>query len=102
MTNYEKIKAMSVEEMANLLDYGECHCCIYYNENGPSRCDMHECIEGVIKWLESEAEEDMLPEICSCGYRFEADETICPNCGAQMDEVAGDINVGSKVEEVSE
>ena len=52
MTNYEKIKAMCAEELANL----------------------------------SEAEENMLPEVCSCGYRFETDETICPNCGKKVEE----------------
>lgn len=86
MTQYEKIKAMSIEEMAELLDFGECNCCVYYNKHGVSSCGAHECIEGVMKWLESEVEENMLPEICSCGYRFEASETICPNCGKKVEE----------------
>ena len=34
----------------------------------------------------SEVEENMLPELCSCGYRFEADETICSNCGKKVEE----------------
>lgn len=34
---------------------------------------------------ESEVEENMLPEVCSCGYRFETDETICPNCGKKVE-----------------
>lgn len=33
-----------------------------------------------------EVEENMLPEICSCGYRFVTDETICPNCGKKVEE----------------
>lgn len=85
MTNFEKIKAMSVEEMAEWIcgifdedEYDGKYICgvtiIAYNENA------------IKKYLESEAEEDMLPEICSCGYRFETDETICPNCGKKVEE----------------
>lgn len=87
MTNFEKIKAMSVEEMAWRIARdigGECYSCpagdicIMANNKG---------CRGVIRdWLESEVEENMLPEICSCGYRFEADETICPNCGKKVEE----------------
>ena len=57
MTNYEKIKAMSVEELADLLDYGECHCCAYYKTNSPVDCLDCVCKDGVKKWLESEVEE---------------------------------------------
>ena len=87
MTNYEKIKAMSVEEMADFLiedpipfceNYGGLECIYGWHE---SDCRGH-----AKQWLESEVEENMLPEICSCGYRFEADETICPNCGKKVEE----------------
>ena len=87
MTNYEKIKAMSVEEMAEWFAYmaeGECVFC-------PAlfSCEYDEaegCKGSMKKYLESEVEENMLPEICSCGYRFEADETICSNCGKKVEE----------------
>ena len=49
-------------------------------------CDAYYFPEGVKEYLESEVEENMLPEICSCGYRFETDETICPNCGKKVEE----------------
>ena len=42
---------------------------------------------------------------CTYGYRtnsiFPCVKKYCSDCGAQMDEVASDNNVGSKVEEVS-
>lgn len=84
MTNYEKIKAMSVEEMA---DYFNCLSC-YCSCCPVCGCDMtlESCQKRIEKWLESEVEENMLPEICSCGYRFVADETTCPNCGKKVEE----------------
>lgn len=82
MTNYEKIKAMSIEEMAKDISEITCNYCA---ENKKACCDGL-CEKHVGEWLVSEAEEDMLPEICSCGYRFEADETICPNCGKKVEE----------------
>lgn len=88
MTNYEKFKAMSVEEMAEFLyNYAIPHNCIDCFAYGG--CSMQfnlSCKELAQMWLESEVEENMLPEICSCGYRFEADETICPNCGKKVEE----------------
>lgn len=57
MTNYEKIKAMSVEEMARWID-----------ETIATRCDACpaekicgielSCVSTIIKWLDSEVEED--------------------------------------------
>lgn len=86
MTKFEKIKAMSVEEMAVFCDSCSCKRCIYYKEHELHFCNEDECIDGITQWLESEADKNMLPEICSCGYRFEADETICPNCGKKVEE----------------
>ncbi len=55
MTNYEKIKAMSVEEMAKAL-------CDYYNidycVNCPAFNTEGKYTECAIKWLESEADEN--------------------------------------------
>lgn len=57
MTNYEKIKAMSVEEMAEFLNKGAncvvCKCWDYCLGDGS--CD---CLKGITKYLESEVEED--------------------------------------------
>lgn len=51
MTNYEKIKQMSVQELARLLnDDGICSCCAY------QVLDCDDCLKGHIEWLESEAE----------------------------------------------
>lgn len=57
MTNFEKIKSMSIEEMAEFLDdyFGEmcgavdnCGCCPFFSETG--------CEGSTRKWLESEVE----------------------------------------------
>ena len=54
MTNYEKIKAADIDELANLLQF-DCEFCVCYPEPGP--CSMP-CNKGVKKWLESEAEDN--------------------------------------------
>lgn len=56
MTNYEKIKNMSLEEMSMYLaDKGCCNMCSV----GQMKCltfeDDTECFEAVQEWLESEA-----------------------------------------------
>ena len=57
MTNYEKIKNMSIEEMAEFIDSPtvDCERCAYY-KNGKCLSD-DDCKVGIQKWLESEAEE---------------------------------------------
>lgn len=58
MTNYEKIKAMSVEEMAEFIntDADDCiNCPAFVFCDTVSDGSCHAIIE---KWLESEAEED--------------------------------------------
>lgn len=52
MTNYEKIKEMSIDEMAALFSVA-CGFCVCACE--PGNCSLS-CKEGVKKWLESEAE----------------------------------------------
>lgn len=57
MTNYEKIKAMSVEEMAGWLDDQvavNCAACPAENVCGIELS----CVGTIIKWLEREVEED--------------------------------------------
>ncbi len=72
---------MSVEEMADFI------CDIYAGGHEEIRINGIWILpEDVEEWLESEEEENMLSEICSCGYRFESDETICPNCGKKVEE----------------
>ena len=62
MTNYEKIKTMSVEEMAayifdlgNGREYCYGHCDYQYDDDCPNDGGKG-CMRGVIKWLESEVE----------------------------------------------
>lgn len=55
MSNFEKIKKMSVEELAEsfILD---CNCCIYF-EPCIEACDCdYDCKDGIKEWLESEVE----------------------------------------------
>ena len=55
LTNFEKIKQMTIEEMADWLqdDISGCFCCIY----GHDYTCPNTCIYGIKQWLESEAEE---------------------------------------------
>lgn len=60
MTNYEKIKSMNIEEIAayifglgNGREYCYGHCAYQDNENCPNDGGGG-CINGVIKWLETE------------------------------------------------
>lgn len=62
MTNYEKIKSMSVEEMANAIVKGVSSDPCDYCEAYAYECHGNEChnlsdSEIVQKWLESEVEE---------------------------------------------
>lgn len=58
MTNFERIKNMTAEEMMEFIIYErscDCDCCIYvYNDN----CTMPKCKEGIKAWLEQEADND--------------------------------------------
>lgn len=57
MNNYEKIKAMSIDEMAKCIDdISDCICRICKN-NSSVKCKPFEtCCEGIKQWLESECE----------------------------------------------
>ena len=56
MTNFEKIKQMSVEDMAYFLTgfFTTCELCTHNTNNGGMGCTGG-CIDGKTKWLESEA-----------------------------------------------
>lgn len=56
MTNYERIKAMSIEQLAAMLD-GECEFCAYNGAGCTYNDNMH-CDEGCLKWLKNNYEED--------------------------------------------
>ena len=58
MTNADKIRAMFNKELALLLDEN-CAVCSYRG-NGDGRCysATPPCIEGIEKWLESEADKN--------------------------------------------
>ena len=52
MTNFEKIKSLTVKEMVNFICEGACNYCIYADGD----CRGFKCREGVREWLEQEAE----------------------------------------------
>lgn len=66
MTNFEKIKNMTIEEMAvQLSHFNECErFCKYVNSRGRCACTgtLSQCFNGVLEWLESE-EEKAIKEI---------------------------------------
>lgn len=60
MTNYERIKEMTPEEMAIMFFYTDCQRICAFTKNG--RCnsftDDEPCVKGVELWLNSEAKEN--------------------------------------------
>ena len=57
MTNFERIKRMSVEELANLLAT-PCECEVDPETDGYVECGNYLCIKRIIKWLESEVDNE--------------------------------------------
>lgn len=53
MTNFERIKAMTVEELAELISKSPCYNC---KKTSDQTCTIP-CFQGVKQWLESEVEE---------------------------------------------
>lgn len=59
MTNYEKIKAMSVEEMAEFLGFfntEEDICSLSNPKMGADYCAHHNCSDCALKYLQGESE----------------------------------------------
>lgn len=56
MTNYERIKNMSVEEIAEIL--ASATLCLNFGECEGLRCGSKECQELHKQWLESEVDND--------------------------------------------
>lgn len=57
MTNYERIKSMSIEKLAATLYFSKCqNFCIYANTDDCVERDgpLRNCRVGAIKWLESD------------------------------------------------
>lgn len=51
MKNIERMREMDTEELAQLIN-NRCKICIYYNQS----CLHDRCNEGIVKWLNQEAE----------------------------------------------
>ena len=74
MKNIEKIRNMSAEELARIIHSNKCDCC-GYGEDGMD-CDV--CDEGIVKWLEQEAEKPSIfePKKGETYYSFNYDGRI--------------------------
>ena len=58
MNNYERIKNMSIDEMAEFIAHAECNCCVYEDRD---ECNIEtdyeeDCINGIKQWLQQESE----------------------------------------------
>lgn len=61
MNNYEKIKNMTIEEMARFFKHIKnyiCKLCIYNNNEYNCYSDNLSCFDGIKQWLESEVEDE--------------------------------------------
>lgn len=65
MNNYERIKQMTIGEMADLIldftnDEYTCGYCKFYEEYLTTgvECNTDKCIEGVVRWLLQEAKDE--------------------------------------------
>lgn len=50
MTNGERIRQMTDEQLVELLHCGECA----YRKSDAETCERNDCDEGILKWLEQE------------------------------------------------
>lgn len=59
MTNYEKLKNCTLDELVNFLEWKfPCGSCpAFYDETGKVRCIGKTCKEGIAEYLNSEAKE---------------------------------------------
>ena len=72
ITNYDRIKSMSVDELAEFLEdednlatqYCNKNCCVHFEGNGDCKADRtvkrNSCVQAVKQWLESEVSEQWL------------------------------------------
>ena len=51
MTNLDRIRGMTLEELAALLESKACKCCAY---RSLTPCGFKSCKDGIKKWLEQE------------------------------------------------
>ena len=63
MTNADRIRAMSDEELAKWIDTVDCYncdCCVYQRECRfeEDSADKYDCVEGRTKWLKQPVRED--------------------------------------------
>ena len=57
MNNYERIKAMSIEEMAEFIDELGCTLCEKCKYEDNNCIPYEECVNGLKLWLESEVKD---------------------------------------------
>jgi hypothetical protein len=57
MNNFEKIKQMTVEEIAKTLYETKCVYCTYFYSKKQEPCDVRKCLWNIEQWLLQEVEE---------------------------------------------
>lgn len=56
MTNYEKIKGMSIDDFNEIITgFGDCWACAF--RKGSEECQSHPCSTGILLWLRREESE---------------------------------------------
>lgn len=58
MKNFEKIKNMSIDEMAEYFSISKCSCILDNDCDGDMPNKSKVCVHGIRCWLESEAEDE--------------------------------------------
>lgn len=56
MTNAERIRNMTIEELLDFLCESKCDHCVFLDD--PVGCDDHPCKIGYLKWLNEEVENE--------------------------------------------
>lgn len=80
MTNADKIRSMTDEELAEWLDEcADCNIC----KKHPTQCDV-DCYHGYLEWLQQEAP-DTEPKPPAHWILADNGEAVCSRCGANGD-----------------
>ena len=103
MNNFEKIKAMDIDEMARWLGADTCNFCVYQKVN----CDdVKQCKDDIKLWLESEVREMNQDELIkNLGGEHETMVAACKLFARILSKVAeksNDTEINFKVGEVTD
>ena len=66
MTNYDWLKTLSVEDLAEIIRH-KCRLCIFYNDDCSCGGEL-DCIEGISAWLREEHKEKHKEKLKPCPF----------------------------------